>query len=91
MTIFLSFLLSLAAWSFLALAMTRHRRQLGWPPAPVGRKRALQGIGAADLALSLWLAILGWDGVPGVIGWVAVLTAAAVIVVGMLAALPQKA
>lgn len=87
----LSFLLSLAAWSFLALAMTRHRRQLGWPPAPVVRKRALQGIGAAALALSLWTAILGWDGAPGFIGWFAVLTAAAVTVVGVLATLPQKA
>jgi len=90
-TILLSFPLAVAAWGFLALAMTRHRRQLGWSPASTGRKRALQGIGATALALSLWLAIIGWDGVPGFIGWVAMLTAAAMAVVGVLAALPRKA
>ncbi|MEQ8506254.1 MAG: DUF3325 domain-containing protein [Rhodospirillales bacterium] len=88
--IILAFFLSFAGWTALALAMNRHRRDMGWAPATASVRGALRLMGAALLAGSYGVSALHWGWSEGAVAWFGVLTVAAFGLVLALAFKPKS-
>lgn len=88
--ILLSALLSLAGFFALCLAMDRHHLALlGTKPAS-GRRWALRGLCALELAASALAAVRAWGPANGVIGWLGLLTLGAAFVLLILTYRPTR-
>ncbi len=79
--IVLAFFLSFAAWTALAFAMNRHRRDLGWARATSGQRTVLRCVGGSLLAASLWACAEHWGWSKGTVAWFGVMAASAGILV----------
>ena len=77
----LTFIAALGGWSLLALAMTRHRRQLGLPPAGPRRRILLRAMAAGLLGISFAASARCWGLAEGTVAWFLVLTASAFVLV----------
>ncbi|NGM48954.1 DUF3325 domain-containing protein [Caulobacter sp. 602-2] len=73
----LAFLLCLAGFLALSLAMPRHHAALVGGPLTRQRRRVLKTAGWLGLALGLAASLAAWGLAWGAIGWLGLLTAAA--------------
>jgi hypothetical protein len=87
--IVLAFFLSFAGWTVLAMAMNRHRRDMGWAPAADGVRALLRVAGGSLLAASLWASARHWGWSEGTVAWFGVLTVSAGFLVLALAFRPR--
>lgn len=87
--IVLAFFLSFAAWTALAFAMNRHRRDMGWAPAAPARRIVLRIVGASLLAASLWACAGHWGWSMGTVAWFGVMAVSALALVLALAFRPR--
>lgn len=86
-----AFALAYAGFLALCLSMDRHHRDIFTrQPAPA-RRLALKGIGWLLLALSGWLSVLRWGWAEGPVGWLGLLTSAALLLVFLLPYAPRAA
>ncbi|MFT4253515.1 MAG: DUF3325 domain-containing protein [Caulobacter sp.] len=76
----LAFVLCLAGFSALSLAMPRHHSALVGGPLSPRRRLALKAGGWTGLGASLAASLAAWGPAYGVIGWLGLLTAAAALV-----------
>tara|TARA_X000001316_G_scaffold6811_1_gene1670 strand:- start:179 stop:460 length:282 start_codon:yes stop_codon:yes gene_type:complete len=87
--IVLAFFLSFAAWTALAFAMNRHRRDMGWVRATPVQRIMLRVAGGGLLAASLWACAGHWGWSMGTVAWFGVMTASALSLVLALAFRPR--
>lgn len=84
-------LLCVAGFASMALAMSKHQREvLGRVQGP-GRQMALRLGGWGLLCLALWLCLETWGVSIGLVSWTGLLTVAAIVVVLTLTYLPRAA
>ncbi|MEP0337250.1 MAG: DUF3325 domain-containing protein [Alphaproteobacteria bacterium] len=83
--IVLAFFLSFAAWTALAFAMNRHRRDMGWVRATSTQRAILRVAGGGLLAASLWACAGQWGWSMGTVAWFGVMTVSALSLVMALA------
>ncbi|MPY69295.1 MAG: DUF3325 family protein [Alphaproteobacteria bacterium] len=85
-----AFILAFAGFAALALAMDRHHRTLFDRAPGRGAALTLRLAGTAGLAASLFACADRWGWAIGAIAWFGVLSAVALGVVLLLAALPRR-
>jgi hypothetical protein len=87
----LAFALAYAGLLALCLSMDRHHQELmGRRPQPP-RRYALRGLGWALVALSAWPCVAAWGWAMSPVGWLGLLTAAALPLVFLLPYAPRLA
>lgn len=87
----LAFALAYAGFLALCLSMDRHHQDLmGRRPKPP-RRYALRVMGWVLVALSTWPCVAAWGWFIGPVGWVGVLTAAAMPIVFLIPYAPRVA
>jgi len=86
----LGLILAIAGFAGLALAMSRHHRDVFGTPPTDRRRRRLRIAGWGLLALSLWPCLTAWGLVIGLVAWAGVLTLGALAVVLALTGRPPR-
>ena len=86
-----AFVACLAGFAGIALAMTRHARDLLGRANTPRKRLACRTAGWALLALSLWLCITNWGAAIGLAAWFGLATVAALLVAMALTYAPSGA
>ncbi len=86
-----AFALAYAGFLALCLSMDRHHQDLFARRPKPPRRLGLRGMGWALLALSAWICVLRWGWAEGTVGWLGLLTAAALLLVFLLPYAPRTA
>ena len=87
--IVLAFFLSFAAWTAMAFAMNRHRRDMGWVRVTPAQRTVPRTAGGCLLAASLWACAGHWGWSVGTVAWFGVMTISALALVLALAFRPR--
>lgn len=88
---FLAFALAYAGFLALCLSMDRHHQDLMGRRPSQPRSQALRVAGWLLLALSTWPCVAAWGWAIGSVGWIGLLTAAALPMVFLLPYAPRAA
>ena len=90
MNIWIALLLSYAGMTGLSLAMKRHHDQVWRRQRAVWETPALRLIGTSLLVLALALSVREWGGSVGVVVWLGLVSAGALLVAWLLAFRPRQ-